>query len=129
VDLTKLFHLKGARYSRPARQRGVQTRISSNRSTISTPTSNCVPRNTPATGGAGITCYYAGKFDEGKKQFEGYEQVDTNDVENAVWRYLCMAKSVGVEKARAQILKIGRDKRKPMMEVYALFAARRLLTT
>jgi lipoprotein NlpI len=69
----------------------------------------------------GISYYYAGRHDDGRKQFERYESVDTNDVENAVWRYLCMAKTVGVEKARAALLKIGQDKRVPMMEVYALF--------
>jgi lipoprotein NlpI len=69
----------------------------------------------------GISLYYAGKFDEGKKQFEGYEKVDTNDVENAVWHFLCAARKDGVEKARAAILKIGKDRRTPMMEVYDLF--------
>jgi lipoprotein NlpI len=69
----------------------------------------------------GITCYYAKRFDEGRKQFEGYEKVDANDVENAVWRYLCMVPLVGVEKARAAMLKVGMDKRVPMMEIYDLF--------
>ncbi|HKI36166.1 MAG TPA: tetratricopeptide repeat protein [Gemmataceae bacterium] len=72
----------------------------------------------------GISLYYAGKFEEGRKQFEGYEKVDTNDVENAVWHYLCNARAVGVEKARAAMLKIGKDKRVPMMEVYALYAGK-----
>ncbi len=69
----------------------------------------------------GISCYYAKKFDEGRKQFEGYEAVDTNDVENAVWRYLCMAPVVGIEKARTAMLEIGQDRRVPMMLVYDLF--------
>jgi lipoprotein NlpI len=69
----------------------------------------------------GITLYYAGKFDEGRKQFEGYEKVDTNDVENAVWHFLCAARVVGIDKARDGMLKIGKDRRVPMMEVYDLF--------
>ena len=69
----------------------------------------------------GISLYYVGKFEEGRKQFESYEKEDTNDVENAVWHYLCNARAVGVEKARAAILKIGKDGRVPMMEVYALY--------
>jgi lipoprotein NlpI len=69
----------------------------------------------------GISLYYAGKFEEGKKQFAAYEKVDTNDVENAVWHYLCAARVDGVEKARANLLKIGKDQRVPMMQVYALF--------
>jgi lipoprotein NlpI len=69
----------------------------------------------------GISYYYAGRFDDGRKQFEGYQTVDNNDVENAVWRYLCMARSAGVEKARAEILPIKRDSRPVMIEVYALY--------
>jgi lipoprotein NlpI len=72
----------------------------------------------------GITCYCAGKFDEGKKQFEGYEKVDTNDVENAVWHFLCVARKDGVDQARAGLLKIGKDRRVPMREVYDLFAGK-----
>jgi lipoprotein NlpI len=72
----------------------------------------------------GISLYYAEKFKEGAKQFEGYEKVDTNDVENAVWQYICNARVVGVEKARAGLLKIGKDPRVPLMEVYALFAGK-----
>jgi lipoprotein NlpI len=80
------------------------------------------PGERPGHWRRGITCYYAGKFDEGRKQFEGYEKVDTNDVENAVWHYLCVARLAGPEKARASMLKIGKDKRVPMMQVYALYS-------
>lgn len=69
----------------------------------------------------GITLYYAGQFAEGKKQFAGYEQVDTNDVENAVWHFICAARVDGVEKARAGMLKIGLDRRVPLMVVNELF--------
>ena len=72
----------------------------------------------------GITLYYAGRFEDGRKQFEGYEKVDTNDVENAAWHYLCNARANGVEKARKELLKIGKDRRVPLMEVYALYAGK-----
>ncbi len=72
----------------------------------------------------GISCYYAGKFDEGRKQFEAGDEVYHDDVENAVWHFLCAAKVKGVEKARASLLKIGHDRRVPMTEVYALYAGR-----
>src|SRR5262249_34924473 len=49
----------------------------------------------------GISLYYAGQFEAGRKQFEGYEKVDTNDVENAVWHFLCAARKDGLKKARA----------------------------
>jgi lipoprotein NlpI len=70
----------------------------------------------------GIALYYLGKYEEGKKQFEGYEAVDTNDVENAVWHLMCAAKKDDLAKARKGIMKIGKDRRVPMMEVYDLFA-------
>src|SRR5262249_55171572 len=82
------------------------------------------PDERPGHWKRGITLYYLGKFDEGRKQFEGYEKVDTNDVENAVWHYLCTARLLGADKARASLLKIGKDARVPMMEVYALFGGK-----
>jgi lipoprotein NlpI len=69
----------------------------------------------------GISLYYAGKYDEGAKQFAAYQDHDDSDVENAVWRWLCMAKAEGAVKARAAMLKIGDDKRVPMRQVYDLF--------
>ncbi len=69
----------------------------------------------------GISYYYAAKYDEGKKQFEGYQDFDSNDVENAVWRFMCMAKMVGISKAQKAMLKIGDDRRVPMRQVYDLY--------
>jgi lipoprotein NlpI len=69
----------------------------------------------------GISYYYAGQYDDGTKQFEGYQDFDSNDVENAVWRFMCMTRSVGIEKARKAILKIGDDRRVPMRQVYDLY--------
>ncbi len=70
----------------------------------------------------GISYYYAGRYADGQKQFEGYQQVDGNDVENAVWRFLCMARGQGPEKARQEILHIRNDARVPMMQIYALYS-------
>jgi lipoprotein NlpI len=69
----------------------------------------------------GISYYYAGRYEEGRQQFEGYQDVDSNDVENAVWRFMCMGKKEGLPEARAGILKIGDDRRVPMRQVYDLF--------
>jgi lipoprotein NlpI len=79
------------------------------------------PDRRPGHWQRGISCYYAGRYADGQKQFEGYQSVDANDVENVVWRYLCQAKQVGTRKARADLLPIGKDRRVPLMEVYALF--------
>ncbi len=72
----------------------------------------------------GISYYYAGKYEDGRKQFEAHQKVNPNDVENAVWHYLCVARTSGVAKARASLLPIAHDGRVPMMEVYALFAGK-----
>jgi lipoprotein NlpI len=69
----------------------------------------------------GISYYYAARYEDGRKQFEGYQTVDGNDVENAVWRFLCMARHDGVQAARRDLLKIKHDRRVPMMEIYAMF--------
>jgi lipoprotein NlpI len=69
----------------------------------------------------GISYYYAGRYDDGRRQFEGYQGYDSNDVENAVWRFMCMARQDGMARARKDILKIGDDKRVPMRQVYDMF--------
>ena len=69
----------------------------------------------------GISLYYAGEFDKGAKQFEDYQNVHDQDVENSVWRYLCVARASGVEKARSTLLPINNDPRVPMIEIYKLY--------
>ncbi len=72
----------------------------------------------------GISYYYAKQYDEGRKQFEGYQTFDSNDVENAVWRFLCMVHTVGLKPAQSELLPIKNDRRIPMMQIYELFAGR-----
>ncbi len=69
----------------------------------------------------GISYYYAGRYDDGRKQFEGYQNHDSNDVENAIWHFMCVARAEGMANARKQMLKIGDDRRVPMRQVYELF--------
>lgn len=69
----------------------------------------------------GIACYYAKQFEKGAKQFELYQTYHDNDVENSVWRYLCMVPTDGIEKSRSTILPIRNDRRVPMMQVYELY--------
>jgi lipoprotein NlpI len=79
------------------------------------------PAEKPGHWRRGIALYYVGRFADGRDQFRGYESVDTNDVENAVWHFLCGAKLDGVAKAQKAMLKIGKDRRVPMTEVYELY--------
>jgi lipoprotein NlpI len=69
----------------------------------------------------GIAYYYAGQYEQGARQFENYQKFYDQDVENAVWRYLCIARREGVAKAQATLLPVTSDRRVPMMEIYALF--------
>jgi lipoprotein NlpI len=72
----------------------------------------------------GISYYYAGQYDDGRKQFEGYQEFQSNDVENAVWRYMCMARAMGIPKARQAMLKIDDDRRVPMRQIYEMYSGR-----
>jgi lipoprotein NlpI len=45
-------------------------------------------------------------------------------VENAVWRFMCMAKATGLPQARRAMLKIGDDRRVPMRQIYELFGGK-----
>jgi lipoprotein NlpI len=82
------------------------------------------PKAKPEHWQRGISYYYAGRYKEGQEQFEGYQNFESNDVENAVWRYLCMVPLVGTKKARAALFKIDKDERVPMRQVYDLFAGK-----
>ncbi|HVS34209.1 MAG TPA: tetratricopeptide repeat protein [Gemmataceae bacterium] len=79
------------------------------------------PKQAPGHWRRGISLYYLGRYDDGRKQFAAYQEIDANDVENAVWHFLCAARADGVEKARASMLKVGKDTRIPMMPVYDLY--------
>jgi lipoprotein NlpI len=79
------------------------------------------PEEGPGHWRRGIVCLYAGQHEEGRKQFEAYQRVDGNDVENAVWWYLCAVKGMGREQAAAAMPKIGHDRRVPLMVIDRLF--------
>lgn len=72
----------------------------------------------------GLTLYYAGKFKEGRDQFETHQTVNTNDVENAAWHFICVARAESVEAARKHFIPIEGDSRVPMKEVHQLFAGK-----
>src|SRR5260221_591071 len=82
------------------------------------------PKQAPHQWQRGISFYYAGRYEEGRKQFELHQTVNPNDVENAVWHFLCVARLEGPEKARAALIPIKGDARVPMSEIYDLFAAK-----
>jgi lipoprotein NlpI len=82
------------------------------------------PDQAPKLWQRGISLYYAGRYEDGQRQFELHQTINSNDVENAVWHFLCVARRAGVDKARAALLKIENDPRVPMMHIYALYAGK-----
>jgi tetratricopeptide (TPR) repeat protein len=74
----------------------------------------------------GLSYYYAEEYEKGKAQFERHQTVNSQDVENAVWHFLCAVRAPGgsVEAARKNLIPIERDSRVPMKEVHELFAGR-----
>ncbi len=73
----------------------------------------------------GISYYYAGEYAKGTRQFEIHKTVNPQDVENAVWHYLCKAHLEGVEPARTALIDIDRDARPWALPVYRMFQGRR----
>lgn len=69
----------------------------------------------------GITLYYAGRYADCRAQFESHRTVNPNDVENAAWHFLCVARAESAQTARAALLPVGPDARVPMRQVYDLF--------
>ena len=69
----------------------------------------------------GISMYYAAQYQRGAEQFELYQTFHDQDVENSVWRFLCMVPDTGVKKARAVMLPIENDRRIPMMKIFEMY--------
>jgi tetratricopeptide (TPR) repeat protein len=79
-------------------------------------------RLTPYLWQRGLSYYYAARFVEGSQQFEIDLTVNAQDLEETVWRYLCMARLSGVAEARNSLLTVKNDPRRIMRSVYDLYA-------
>ncbi len=80
------------------------------------------PALTPYLWQRGLSYYYVGRFEDGARQFEVDLQVNGQDVEETVWRYLCQAQLQDVDCARSELLPVRNDPRPVMATVYQLFA-------
>jgi lipoprotein NlpI len=81
-----------------------------------------VPDAKPQLWQRGLTLYYADRFADGRDQFESHQTYNRNDVENAAWHFLCVARAEDVEAARKALIPIKGDGRVPMAQVHDLFA-------
>jgi lipoprotein NlpI len=70
----------------------------------------------------GIALYYARRYEDAAKQFELHKTVNPDDVENAAWHFLCVARWKGVDAARANLIPVTGDARVPMAQVQQMFA-------
>lgn len=82
------------------------------------------PNSKPQLWQRGLSLYYAGDFKGGREQFEVHQTVNGNDVENAAWHFLCIAKGESVAAARKVFIPIEGDSRVPMKQVHELFAGK-----
>ena len=82
------------------------------------------PAQAPKLWQRGISLYYAGRYEDGQRQFELHQTIHSNDVENAVWHFLCLGRRAGIDRARASLLKVENDPRVPMTQIYALYAGK-----
>ncbi len=78
------------------------------------------PRSAPQLWQRGIALYYARRYRDCREQFEAHRLVNANDVENAAWHFLCVARSESPAEARNALLPVGPDPRVPMSQIYAL---------
>ena len=78
------------------------------------------PEEAPYLWQRGIALYYASRYRDCRAQFESHRIVNPNDVENAAWHFLCVARAESPEKARAALLPVGPDARVPMRELYRM---------
>ena len=79
------------------------------------------PDSAPQLWQRGITLYYAGRYADCRRQFESHRTVNPDDVENAAWHFLCVARERNPQAARAALLPVGPDPRTPMRQVYQMF--------
>lgn len=75
------------------------------------------PESEPYLWQHGIALFFVGRFDDAASLFEKHRVVNPNDVENAAWHFLCVAKSKDVTRARKILLPAPGDARVPMEEV------------
>lgn len=82
------------------------------------------PGRAPQLWQRGIALYYAGRYEDCRRQFESHLTVNPNDVENSAWHFLCVSRAESPEAALEALLPVGPDSRSPMREIYEMFAGR-----
>jgi lipoprotein NlpI len=81
------------------------------------------PQSLPSLWQRGIALYFVHDYKRGAAQFEEHRKVNPNDVENAAWHFLCVAKLDSIDEARRMVLPAPNDPRLPMEEVLAMLSS------
>ncbi|GAA5508678.1 tetratricopeptide repeat protein [Novipirellula caenicola] len=81
------------------------------------------PEQMPELWQRGIALYFTGNFQEAAKQFEAHRSVNPNDVENAAWHFLCVAKANSFDEAKKLILPAPGDRRVPMQQILEMLSS------
>ncbi|EMI17139.1 hypothetical protein RMSM_05930 [Rhodopirellula maiorica SM1] len=84
---------------------------------------NVTPDDMPELWQRGIALYFSGNYAEAAKQFESHRSVNPNDVENAAWHFLCVAKVKSFEEAKELILPAPGDPRIPMQQILEMLSS------
>jgi lipoprotein NlpI len=79
------------------------------------------PDHAPQLWQRGIALYYAARYKDCQSQFESHRTVNPNDVENAAWHFVCVARAESPQRAKAALLPVGPDARPPMRQIYEMF--------
>ncbi|TWT84973.1 hypothetical protein CA13_64550 [Planctomycetes bacterium CA13] len=81
------------------------------------------PEQRPELWQRGIALCFAGDYEQAAEQFEAHRNVNPNDVENAAWHFLCIAKLKSFDDAKKNVLPAPGDRRVPMAEILAMFSS------
>ncbi|EMI52415.1 tetratricopeptide repeat protein [Rhodopirellula sallentina] len=76
-----------------------------------------IPQSLPYLWQYGIALYFVERYDDARVLFEKHRLVNANDVENAAWHFLCVAKANNLSQARSILLPAPGDTRVPMEAV------------
>ncbi len=80
------------------------------------------PQLTPYLWQRGLAYYYGDRYEDGAAQFELDLTVNGQDIEETIWRFLCIAHSRGMAEAQATLLPPGQDPRPFMTAIYTFYA-------
>lgn len=79
-----------------------------------------IPADKPDLWQYGIALALSERYDDGRKLFELHRAANPNDVENAAWHFLCVAKMANIDQAKKLVLPAPGDTRVPMNEIRRL---------